>query len=216
MMPAKIITNEHGGDSVSQPMSWRRSLNCDRGYGWALLAVLALLLVCAAGGAPWLLALRYERAAILQGEWWRLLSAHVVHLGWTHLLLDGSALLLLWALYARALSGWSWLLIVLGTLAAIDAGLWWLAPQVQWYVGISGLLHGVWAAGALQGARRHEIGGWLLLVALAAKLAREQYTGASLVVASFPVVPAAHLFGALGALATLAVWAALARWRRSA
>jgi len=212
-MPAKIITNERGGDSAIPPVSWRQSLNCDRGYGWALLAALALLL-CAVGGAPWLLALRYERASILRGEWWRLLSAHFVHLGLTHLLLDGSALLLLWALYARSLSARSWLLIAVGTMAAIDAGLWWLAPQVQWYAGISGLLHGLWAVGAVQGAHRREVSGWLLLVALAAKLAREHYTGASLVVSSFPVVPAAHLYGALGALATLAVLAGLTLWRR--
>jgi rhomboid family GlyGly-CTERM serine protease len=215
-MPVKIITNERGGHSAKQPLSWRQSLNCDRGYGWALLALLALLLLCAAGGAPWLLALRYERASILRGEWWRLLSAHFVHLGMTHLLLDGSALLLLWALYARALSTRAWLLVALGSMAAIDAGLWWLVPQLQWFVGISGLLHGVWAAGAVQGARRREISGWLLLAVLAAKLAREQYTGASLVVDSFPVVPAAHLYGALGALATLAVLVGLTRWRRPA
>lgn len=211
----KIITNERTGDPAMKPMSWWRSLNCDGAYGWVLLAILALLLVCAAGGGPWLLALRYERVALAQGEWWRLASAHVVHLGLTHLLLDGAALVLLWALYARVLNAWEWLLVSVGALAAIDAGLWWLAPQVQWYAGVSGLLHGVWAVGAVQGARRREWSGWLLLAALAAKLAREHYAGASLVVSSFPVVTQAHLYGVLGALAVLAALAALRLWRRS-
>ena len=57
-------------------------------YGVALLAGLALLLACAAGGERTLLALRFERSAIAAGEWWRLLGAHFVHLGWMHVLLD--------------------------------------------------------------------------------------------------------------------------------
>jgi rhomboid family GlyGly-CTERM serine protease len=104
------------------------------------------------------------------------------------------------------MSARSWLLVILGSAVAIDIALWWLAPAVQWYAGISGVLHGVWAAGALQSVRRREITGGLLLLALIAKLAREQYAGASLVVASFPVVVEAHLYGAIGALV---VWAAL-------
>jgi rhomboid family GlyGly-CTERM serine protease len=207
----KIITNERADESAMKPVSWRQSLNCDGTYGWALLTALGLLLLCGAGGTRWLLALRYERTAVQHGEWWRLLSAHFVHLGPVHLMLDGAALLLLWALYARALSAGAWLLVALGSLVAIDAGLWWLAPQVQWYAGISGLLHGLWAAGAVQGARRREVSGWLLLLALGAKLAREYYVGASLVVASFPVVIEAHRYGALGALAALAV---LVLWRK--
>lgn len=180
-------------------MSWRRSLNCDGAYGMALLALVALLLAGAAGGERVLLALRYERGAIAAGEWWRLLGAHLVHLGWQHVLLDAAALCLLWALYARAYSARAWLLIATGSVLAIDAGLWWLAPAVQWYAGISGLLHGVWAAGALQGARRRESIGWLMLVALVLKLIREYQLGAGVLVASLPVVTEAHRFGAVGA-----------------
>ncbi len=192
-----------GGDHNKWALQ-RKSLNCDGAYGGALLLVLAVLLLLAAGGAPWLLALRFERVAVQSGQWWRLLSAHFVHLGVRHLLLDGAALVLLWALFARALGPKSWVLVLLGAIAAIDAGLWWLAPRLQWYVGISGLLHGVWAVGAVLSAWRREVMGWLLMIALAGKLAWEQHAGASLVVASFPVVVDAHLFGALGALLVLA------------
>ena len=208
---AAIITNEPCSESPMNSISWRKSLNCDGAYGWALLLVLAVLLLLAAGGAPWLLALRFERVAVHSGQWWRLLSAHFVHLGARHLLLDGAALVLLWALFARALGPKSWVLVVLGSIVAIDAGLWWLAPQLQWYVGISGLLHGVWAVGAVASAWRREFTGWLLMIALAGKLAWEQSAGASLVVAAFPVVVDAHLYGALGALLALAVMAMLPR-----
>ncbi len=187
------------------------SLNCDGPLGLALLAALALPWLLLAGGPHWTAALRYDRVALHGGEWWRWVSAHWVHLGVRHLALDSAGLALLWALYARALRPWDWLLVVTGAVAAIDAGLWWAQPQVQWYVGLSGLLHGVWAAGAVaEGVRR---GGWawLMPVALALKLVFEQRAGASLLAPEFPVVTIAHLYGALGGLG---VYAALALARK--
>ena len=183
------------------------SLNCDGRRGAALLGCLALLAALACGGPSWTDALRYERGAIAHGEWWRLLSAHWVHLGAAHLLADAAGLVLLWALYARELSpaGWWW---VLGcATAAIDAGLWWGEPAVQWYVGISGLLHGAWAAGAAAAVLRGQRQGWIMLAALAVKLILEQRAGGSLFMAGFPVVTMAHVYGALGGMAAVATLA---------
>jgi len=183
-----------------RPRSVLASLNCDGRLGLGLLAALALPWLLLAGGATWTLALRYERAALQHGEWWRLVSAHWVHLGLRHLLLDSAGLALLSALYARELRAWDWLAVLIGTTAAIDAGLWWLQPQVQWYLGLSGLLHGAWAAGAAAVGVRHGRWGWLMLVVLGLKLLLEQRSGASLLDAPFPVVTSAHLYGALGGL----------------
>ena len=192
---------------IMQRRSLLASLNCDGPLGMALLACLALLWLLLAGGPQWTAALRYERAGLLNDEWWRLVSAHWVHLGARHLMLDGVGLVLLWALYARALRPWDWLLVLVCTTAAIDAGLWWAAPQVQWYVGLSGLLHGAWAAGAAAVGLRHGRTGWLMLAILALKLLLEQRAGTSLLVEQFPVVTVAHLYGALGGLAALAALA---------
>lgn len=188
------------------------SLNCDGRFGLALALCLAVLWLLAAGGPQLLLALRYERAAIQQGDWWRLVTGHWVHLGLRHLLLDSAGLVLLWMLYARELQPQRWLLVLACSSAAIDAGLWWGEPQVQWYVGISGLLHGAWAAGAAALALRRQRAGWLMLAILAAKLLLEHRSGASLISAGLPVVSAAHLYGALGGLASVAALA-LARQR---
>jgi rhomboid family GlyGly-CTERM serine protease len=187
------------------------SLNCDGRLGIALVAVLALPWLLLAGGAPWTAALRYERLALHDGEWWRLISAHWVHLGARHLVLDSAGLVLLWALYARELRPRDWLLVAIGATAAIDAGLWWAQPQVQWYVGLSGLLHGAWAAGAVAAALRQGRWGWLMPALLALKLWLEQRAGTSLLDEQFPVVTSAHLYGAL---AGLAVFAALALARK--
>jgi|SRR5579862_1769397 len=183
------------------------SLNCDGRLGLALAGALALLWLLLAGGPQWTLALRYDRAALHEGEWWRLLSAHWVHLSARHLWLDSAGLALLWALYARELRPWHWLAVLVGATAMIDAGLWWAVPQVQWYVGLSGLLHGAWAAGAAAVALRQPRWGWLMLAVLAIKLLLEQRSGASLLVSEFPVVIAAHSFGALGGLGAFAALA---------
>jgi rhomboid family GlyGly-CTERM serine protease len=184
-----------------------RSLNCDGGYGLALAGALLLVAVLAIGGDSWRLALQYQRAAIGAGQWWRLLSAHWVHLGARHALLDALGLALLWILYARALRPGDWAAALGGALLAIDAGLWWLTPAVQWYAGLSGLLHGAWAAGALGTWRDGRVASAVALAALACKLAAEQWQGAGVVGTGLPVVVAAHLYGALGGLAgPLAVW----------
>jgi rhomboid family GlyGly-CTERM serine protease len=183
------------------------SLHCDGPMGLGLLACLALLGMLHVGGPGVTAALRFDRVAIGHGEWWRLLSAHWVHLGARHLLANCAGLCLLWVLYARELRSAHWLLVAGGATAAIDAGLWWLDPQLQWYVGLSGLLHGAWAAGALRQALRPVRLGWVMVALLALKLLLEQRSGVSLVVTGLPVVTVAHLYGALGGLAALAALA---------
>jgi rhomboid family GlyGly-CTERM serine protease len=186
--------------------AWLASLNCDGRLGLALLAGLALLWALRAGGVAVVMALRYERSGLAQGEWWRLLGAHWVHLDARHLLLDSVGLVLLWCLFARELRPAHWLLVLACSTAAIDAGLWWGDPGLQWYLGISGLLHGAWAAGASAQALRGDRRGWSLLALLALKLLLEQRAGAGLIPGAMPVVTAAHGYGALGGLvATVAL-----------
>lgn len=182
--------------------------------GLLLLIVLAVTGSLLPFGDSALRALRYDRAGLQAGQWWRLASAHVVHLTPMHAAGDALALVLLWLLFARALAPRAWLAVLLASTVAIDAGLWWLSPGVQWYAGISGLLHGAWAAGAAQGAARRDPVSALLLATLVLKLGWEQWHGASLLVSSFPVVVDAHLYGAIGALLAWGLLAARARTGR--
>jgi rhomboid family GlyGly-CTERM serine protease len=181
-----------------------RSLNFDGRRGVALLLACLLLLLLALSGEGGRALLRYERSAVADGEWWRLLSAHVVHLDLRHALLNIVGLALVWALFARDYSPKAWLAIVLGTMAAIDAGLWLGDSTVQWYVGSSGVLHGALAAGILAHVRKGERGGWLLAGLLAAKLLYEQAVGALPFSGSDPVVVDAHLYGVAGGAAVAA------------
>ena len=175
-----------------------KSLNCDGRGGLALLTVCGLLLIPTLAGEPGRALLRYDREGLAAGQWWRLLSAHVVHLDLRHALLNSMGLVLMWALFARDYSPKAWLAIVLGAMAAIDAGLWLGNSTVQWYVGSSGVLHGVMAAGVLAHVRNRERDGWILAALLAAKIAYEHWLGALPLSGSAPVVVDAHLYGVLG------------------
>jgi len=167
------------------------------------LAVCALALQ--SSGAAISDALRYERVAIAAGEWWRLLSGHLVHLGWSHLGLNLAGLALVWLLVGPYLSVRAWWITAFACMAGTSAGLLLGLPDLAWYVGLSGMLHGLLVAGAIAGAAARHKDMMLLLVGVTAKLAWEQWQGAlpgSAEAAGGPVVVEAHLYGAIaGALA---------------
>jgi len=178
-----------------------KSLNCDRAYGWALLGACALLALPELAGESLRNAWSYQRTALAAGEWWRALTAHFVHLDAGHALLNGLGLVLMWALFARDYSPLRWLAIYLTAALTISAGLWLFDPQVEWYVGASGALHGVMAAGTLAHLRRRDLDGWILAVFIIAKLSYEQFVGSMPFAGSAHTLVDAHLYGAIGGLA---------------
>src|SRR5438445_8659670 len=168
--------------NVTQPVNGVRqsvqrllkSLNCDGKRGFALLGTCAVLLLPVLAGDAGREALRYDRTALAAGQWWRLLTAHIVHLDFNHAALNSLGLVLMWALFARDYRPRQWLAIVLGSVAAIDAGLWLRDSTIAWYVGSSGALHGLMAAGTLAHLRRRDLDGWILAVFIVVKPASEQ------------------------------------------
>lgn len=160
--------------------------------------------------------LRYQRS-LIGDEPWRLLSGNLVHLGWSHLWLNLAGLALIQALFGQRLGPRQWWAVMLLVSAAVGAGLRLWQPQLEWYVGLSGSLHGLFAAGLLLDLRLAPLSGTLLGVAFTAKLAWEQLHGAlpgSAEAAGGPVLVDAHLYGALAGLAC-GLWL-LARERRAA
>ncbi|MBS0366609.1 MAG: rhombosortase [Proteobacteria bacterium] len=189
-----------------------KSCNCDGWRGVALLWLCVLLLLPVPAGQAAIEALGYQRSALAAGQWWRLVSAHWVHLDLHHALLNCAGLVLLWSLFAREYRPRQWLLVLAAGAAAIDAGLWLWDSTVQWYVGSSGVLHGVMAAGTVALLRRRDRTGWLLAAALAGKLFYEQLAGALPLSGSDPVVVDAHLFGAAGGLAAALCLKPVGEW----
>lgn len=181
-----------------------KSLNCDGRRGLLLLSVCVGLLLIQCGGATAQRALRYDRDALAAGQWWRLLTGHLIHLGFEHAVLDVAGLALMWALFARDYSARGWFMIIGLSILGIDAGLWLLSSTTQWYVGSSGVLHGVLAAGTCAHLRRREADGWVLALLLIGKLLYEQTLGPLPLTSGGAVIVDAHLYGAAaGAVAAL-------------
>ena len=130
------------------------------------------MLFCAAANC--LLCFGRDRSG--EGEGWRIITGNLAHTNGWHLLLNLSGLAVLYSLFREYLTGWRLpvLLLLLGT--AVGLGIWWWCPQTQWYMGLSGLLHGLFVWGAMQDIRYRRYSGWLMLLGIVIKLGLDFYS----------------------------------------
>jgi rhomboid family GlyGly-CTERM serine protease len=169
---------------------------------WAVpLSIAACCLALELGGDAARAWGRYDRAGLEAGEVWRVVTAHLVHLGWGHLWPN----LLIGALLEEFLNAVEWTVACLIAACAISIGLYVFDPGVHWYVGLSGVLHGLVACGAVRMLQADRPGvGAVLTLGVAAKLVWEATRGPIPFTeqsAGGPVIVAAHLYGAIaGAL----------------
>lgn len=154
--------------------------------------------------------LEYRPAAFTQLELWRLLTAHVAHLNLTHAILNllGLGLIVFWLGDQRRPLAWcaAALFIALG----ISVGLYIWQPDVDYYVGLSGVLHGLLVFGlAPLCAKNHPVG-WATILALIIKLCYERIipggNSATEVLIAGPVLSIAHVYGACIGAALSFIW----------
>jgi rhomboid family GlyGly-CTERM serine protease len=165
------------------------------------LAITLLVLLFSLLPDAWQGVLQYRRDEILSGELWRLLSAHLTHLNWPHLLMNLVGLWLIWLLFlsrekALATCLFVWPLLMLGT----GLGLLALHSEIAWYRGLSGALHGLLLLALLRQRAWQNLSGGLLLVLFCAKLLWEQTVGPASGSESLidgRVIVESHLYGAL-------------------
>jgi rhomboid family GlyGly-CTERM serine protease len=178
----------------------------------AAAAVAAVAILFQLGGEPVRTAFAWDRSALDEGEFWRLATGHFVHLGWSHLALNLAGLALVTWITGKAYGALQWLVIAIMALAAIDAGFWFFYDELDWYVGLSGLLHGLLVAGLFAGAVRRDREAMVLGALVIGKLVWEQVAGplpGSESTSGGAVIVDAHLYGAVGGLL-----GALLYWRR--
>ena len=82
---------------------------------------------------------------------YRWLSGHFTHLSWSHTWLNLAGLMSIWVVYGRVITHKSWLAFIILCAFGISAGLHFLSPEVERYVGFSGVLHGMLALCAAYG-----------------------------------------------------------------
>ena len=170
---------------------------------WCIPVVLGLLGLFAefAGeaGRDWL---RWDRAGIADGEIWRVVTGHLVHMSWSHFVLNAVGLVLVWLLVGDRFATRNWLLVIVVAIAGMDLGFWFLETDLQWYVGMSGLLHGLLIAGLIIGLPSAGRESLVIAAFVIAKLIYEQSIGplpGSESTSGGPVMVNAHLYGTLSA-----------------
>ncbi|PIE15620.1 MAG: rhombosortase [Rhodobacterales bacterium] len=187
------------------------------------ITVRMVISVIVLGGAIWLAELGgparqqawlLETGAVQHGQWWRLLSAHLVHLNRAHCQMNLLGLLsvmfILWPVLTAGQLLWA------VSVSGLTIGLLWvlLQPPGPTYVGFSGVIHGVLLYGGLLMIQRGP--GWfggLIVAGITAKLSYEILFGPLPGVEHSiggRVSMISHCFGALGG-ALAAVIAGIAR-----
>ncbi len=180
--------------------------------------IYALVLVCVmlqSLPAAWSESLLLQRDAFFAGQWWQLLSAHMVHLSWLHLGFNMLGLAVLQQLLGAQLTGWRSWGGVLFIAVAISTCLLAFSPAVQWYGGFSGVLTGMYISAAIAALRQQMLLGGAVLCIIGAKVVAEQWRGVAIdysSISAIPVVVDAHLYGALAG----AAYAAYSRAARNA
>jgi len=164
------------------------------------LSIVLLVMVFALDGENATQLLQFERSAIEKGEIWRLLTANFVHLGGSHALLNVTGLVLIWFLFGQHFSNTTWSIILISSLLGTTLGLLFFNPSLNWYVGLSGALHGLFIAGCIAEIKLKYRQGYILLIILLGKILWEQFQGplpGTSDAAGGPVIVDAHLYGAL-------------------
>jgi rhomboid family GlyGly-CTERM serine protease len=105
-----------------------------------LLATIVLLALAEPISSQWLM---FDRDAINKGQVWRLFSAHFVHLSAAHLLGNSLGVVLLAYIAGRSLNNLIGILLLAWCLLVVGIGLYGCASYLEYYVGLSGVLHGL-------------------------------------------------------------------------
>lgn len=167
-----------------------------------LLAILCLLLQ---GYQPHLI-YQSERLWL---EPWRLWTAHLVHVGWMHAVLNLTALLLLPWIFPHYPVRRFWLILLVGS-PLLSLWLSLALPDLLRYAGLSGILHGIYFSAAIHAwmTRSDRLVAWVLCLGITIKLISEQLTlgQTSAALIGAPVLTQAHYMGVAVVLGLSAVF----------
>ena len=136
---------------------------------WHMLALAALMLLLGIGHEwvnPWL---RYDREAVAAGQVWRLVTCHLVHLNIWHVLMNLTGFLMCGFFFSDLLTRrllWLWFGV---ESLVVGLAFYFIDTHLHWYVGLSGILHGLLILCLIIGWRGNP---WLHSVVLALIIGR--------------------------------------------
>ncbi len=173
---------------------------------WISLTIVVLVLALFGDSGRELL--RYQQDMFIKGEYWRVITAHFVHLSWMHTLFNLAGTAIFSALFARHLSVIQWWLVLAFCVPITSIAIYLFNPGMDWYVGFSGVLHGILIAGGILELRKLEGNdrrlALLVLGVIVAKLLQEQFWGGMETttegIIGGKVFVDAHLYGAISGI----------------
>lgn len=174
-------------------------------FPWVTLALAGSMVALFAAFGPAPGSLVYDRVAIAGAQWWRLLTAHLVHSDLEHLTWNVAGLLVLGTLLER-IDRRTYSIALFGGMLCVDMALIGHLPSIGYYCGLSGALNALLLPLLVELWRRTRSP--LVPVIAAASLIKilvELFLGDALFThTAWTSVPAAHLAGWLvGGLAAL-------------
>jgi len=147
----------------------------------------------------------FDHQLIATGQWWRLWTGQYIHSNIEHLLLNAAGFSFLLLLYQPQISLSSLFYNSLYLSSCIGLGLFWLNPEILRYVGLSGILYGLFTYTALQASvKKDYLLGYGVFLAVTTKIIWENIDpsinnhNAALINAT--VATEAHLYGYLAAI----------------
>lgn len=179
---------------------------------WFTVGLVAVMIALYTALGPQPDLLMYDRADIAAGEWWRLVTGHLVHGDLGHLAANVLALVILGGVLEslQRLGIKTLLLLVMFGAIVIDAMLWLKLPGLDRYCGFSGVLNTLFVAAVYRQWR--DTRDWLygaLVIGGLGKIAIESGSaGAVLPLSSLPSVTEAHFAGFVAGLVLCCLTAA--------
>lgn len=147
--------------------------------------------------------LAYYHTGIVEFEFWRLITATFCHTNINHLMMNLIGLIVILGLFIDTFKKMILLPFIIFSSLFIGLALFLLEGDIIWYVGFSGVLHGLFSYGAMSDITHKDKWGYLLGVALVLKIAYEQILGAqqsTIDLIDAPVLVNAHLYGAIAGI----------------
>lgn len=149
---------------------------------------------------PFALSLEFSREPVWAGEIWRLWTGHLVHTDVFHLLLNLSPALIIYFAFFPTIRGVELLLCASLFCPLISVALLMFYPAIDWYNGLSGLLHALVAYFSIRLACTQSRIYWAALVLVWTKILVETLAAQSGYVSfigDMRVINEAHFIGAL-------------------
>lgn len=142
----------------------------------AAFALILLMLLLQLLGTGVFTALAQTPEQLAQGQWWRLLTSHLVHFSWSHLWMNLAAFALIALVLMGPMRGRDFLLLLAANAILLGLLLNYLNPEYAPYAGFSGLLHMLLVFALVRSPFYSRLVKALALGLILAKIASEQQT----------------------------------------